>query len=595
LERKDVFHKTLSYIKPYRYVIASALICMAVFSLLHGLKPFLANTIMNGITSRTSDIDLIRRFSQSVLSIRSWSIWHIAGAFIIMSLLIGIFQFLQRYLMGRVAKSVVQNIRDDLYRHFHRLSVSFFSRARTGELVSRLTNDMTTFEYSLTNIMMESIVQPLCLVVSLGAAFYVSWQLAIITILLFPAIGLPIIVVGRRVKRETGRIQSLFANVTSILHETFSGIRVVKAFNMEDYEIRKFIEENKRLRDANVRNVRNLNIVKPVIEVLGGLAIAAVFIMGSVWLEMSLQAIGTFAIALMLIYEPAKRISGLNNMIKMGAAAAERIYDILDMEPEISDSPDAEMIPEIRNEISFNDISFSYENDLVLDGIDFKIRKGEAVALVGPSGGGKTTIANLLLRFYDPDSGSITIDGTNIRNATTASLRDQIGIVTQDVVLFNDSVRGNIAYGRPETSEEEIIRAAKAANAHDFISSLPEGYGTIIGERGVKLSGGQKQRLALARAILKNPAILILDEATSSLDTESERLVQQAIDRMMENRTVLAIAHRLSTIRHADKILVVEGGKMVESGTHRELLAANGTYRKLHDMQFHGGGDHEDC
>ncbi len=590
MKRVEVFRKTLSYIRPYRRVVVAALVCMVIFSILNGLKPFLLNTVANVIEKRNSDIDLIRRFSQRIFNVTEWKVWYVAAALFAVSFLIGIFQFLQRYMMGWAAKSMVRSIRDDLYRHFHRLSVAFFARSRTGELISRVTNDMTTFEYALSNVMMESIVQPLCLIFPIAAAFFISWQLALIALFLFPALALPIIIVGRKVKRETGTIQSLFANVTSILHETFTGIRVVKAFNMEDYEVGKFLKENKKLRDASVRNVRNLNIVKPIIEVLGGLAIAAVFIVGAVWLNMTLADILTFSAALLLIYEPAKKISGLNNMIKMGAAAGERIYGILEMEPAIQDAPHAKPMPSIQNEIAFNNVTFAYDSEPVLRNINLKIRRGEVVALAGPSGGGKTTIVNLLLRFYDPSEGGITIDGMDLRDATTASLRDQIGIVTQDVVLFNDTVRANIAYGRPQTSDEEIIRAAVAANAHEFISSLPQKYDTVIGERGVKLSGGQKQRLAIARAILKNPAILVLDEATSSLDTESERLVQGAIDRMMKNRTVLAIAHRLSTIRHANRILVIDKGVIVESGKHHDLVRNNGPYKKLYDMQFLDGG-----
>ena len=589
MDKKKVFRKTLGYIKKYRNLIIVAVLCMILFSVLNGLKPFLLNTVANVIEKKESKIDIIRRVSSRLFNVQRWDVRHVAISILILSVSIGVFEFLQKYLMGRAAKSIIKDIRYDIYTHFHKLSVAFFARSRTGELISRLTNDMTTFEYSLSNLMMESFAEPLRLIFPLIAAFFISWQLALIAFVGFPILALPIIVFGRKVKLDTGKIQTFYANVTSILQETFTGIRVVKAFNMEKYEVARFDKQNTNLRDAGIRNVRNLNIVKPMIEVLGGFAVASVFIVGAIWLNMTLADILTFSAALLLLYEPVKNISGLNNMIKMGSASAERIYEILDTEPHIKDAPNAEKLPVFEKRISFDKVNFSYDKVPVLKNVSFDIKKGEIVALVGPSGSGKTTIVNLLLRFYDPSSGSIKIDEYDIRNVTTSSLREQMGIVTQDVILFNDSIKANIAYGLPDTPIEKIISAAKTANAHDFIESLPLKYDTIIGEMGVKLSGGQKQRLAIARAMLKNPSILILDEATSSLDTESERLVQEAIGRIMENRTVLAIAHRLSTIRHADKILVIHNGMIAETGNHDELISRGGLYKKLNDMQFSDG------
>jgi len=430
------------------------------------------------------------------------------------------------------------------------------------------------------------LVHPLMVIWLLIMLFTFSWVLALIVLIGFPLIILPILNFGRKVKKNSNKIQSKMADLTSILQETLSGIRVVKAFSMHRHEIEKFDRENENLFRLSAKIIRLLHAIRPFIEMIGGISLSFVIIFGIKVLNLGLHDIFGFAAALYLIYEPMKKMSQLNAYIQMGLAAAERVFLILDARPSISEAKDAKKLGELRNCVHYRSVNFSYNTDQVLADVNFEINKGEIVALVGPSGAGKTTIANLLLRFYDPDSGAVTIDGNDLRSVTIDSLRRQIGIVTQETILFNDTVRANIAYGKPDMPLEKIEEAARAANAHDFIMELPKEYETVIGERGVLLSGGQRQRLAIARAILKNPPILILDEATSSLDTESERLVQTAIDRLMRRRTVLVIAHRLSTIQHANNIIVLDRGKIVQQGTHEQLLQTGGLYKKLYDMQF---------
>jgi len=586
---------------------------MAFYALFNALQPFGAITVAGTVQERsrqeelskvpaggTSDSsreprktdarpgnsDLIRRFARSVLSIEKWHYYHLGIAVFLIFFFKGVFAFLQRFLMEWVGKRVVMDMRDRLYYHFHTLSVGFFSSARTGALISRITNDILVIEQSISQVVADIFLQPLSILLMIGVVVFLSWKLAIIIFVVFPLIFVPILSVGRKVRRNAGKIQSLLANLTAIIQETFSGIRVVRAFGMEAYETKKFERENRKVFDMSIRVLRSLSLVRPMIEFVGGLSVAAVLIVGVGAFNMELKEILGFCTGVFLLYDPVKKLGQVSNRLQIGTAAAERVFAIMDTHPAIVESPHAIHLPRMREGLSYNGMSFRYDDELVLKDVSFDINRGQIVAIVGPSGGGKTTIVNLLLRFYDPTSGSIRIDGVDIRDARISSLREQMAIVSQEVVLFNDTIAANIAYGRPDTPFSAVAEAAKAANAHGFISSLPKGYDTLVGERGIKLSGGERQRIAIARAILKDPAILILDEATSALDTEAERLVQGAVNGLMTGRTVLVIAHRLSTIINADTIIVLDKGRVVQKGNHHQLIQQGGLYKKLYDMQF---------
>ena len=580
-------------LRPHARIITIALLCMFILAILNALQPFLvltgvgtAQEIHEESGEEVHRLDILRRFANRYLNVREQPIPFLAITFVTFFALKGLFTFLQAVLMEQVGQRVIRDMRDRLYRHSIGLSAEFFTQARTGDLISRLTNDILLIQETLVRTFADFFLQPLSMVFYLIVAFVLNWQLALVAFVVLPLVLLPILTVARRIRRSTGRMQEKLADLTSILQETFEGIRVVKAFNMEPYETARFERENRALYRFALRIVRRLNIVRPVIELLGGITIAAVLVIGVGLFRMPVEVIFAFVAAVVLLYEPIKKTGALHNKVQISIAAAQRVFHILDRRPSVVEKPDAGVLPPIRTGIAYDHVSFRYEQEPVLRDVSITAKRGEIVAIVGPSGSGKTTAVNLLLRFYDPTEGGITIDGTDLRDVTLASLREQIGLVTQDVVLFNDTVAANIAYGRPDTPPKAVAEAARIANADEFIRALPEGYDTVIGERGVKLSGGQRQRLAIARALLRNPPILVLDEATSALDTESERLVQQAIDRLMQHRTALVIAHRLSTIQHADKIVVLSDGRIVEEGTHPELVEAGGLYRKLYEMQF---------
>jgi subfamily B ATP-binding cassette protein MsbA len=422
--------------------------------------------------------------------------------------------------------------------------------------------------------------------------FYRDWKLAVIAMFIFPLAIYPIAKFGSRLRHFATRTQVTMGSLTTLLQETISGTRIVKAFGMEEYENKRFAGENERLFKLNLKSISIIGLSSPFMEFLGGLGIAAIVFYGGYQVINGNSTPGTFfsfLAALIMLYEPVKRLTNVNNTIQQGIAAANRVFDILDTVPDIRNADRAMTLPKISSHIAVQDVTFSYEQTPVLKHVNLKIRAGEIIAFVGMSGGGKTTLVNLIPRFYDVNEGRILIDGQDIRDVTIESLRGQIGIVTQQTILFNDTVRNNIAYGDINKSESEIIGAAKAANAHDFIINMPNGYDTVIGEQGMKLSGGERQRISIARALLKDAPILILDEATSSLDTEAEIEVQDALETLMQGRTTLIIAHRLSTIRNADRIIVLVNGVIVEEGTHEALLERKGEYFKLYQMQFKNG------
>ncbi len=504
-----------------------------------------------------------------------------------------IFGYLQAYFLAYVEQGVIKDIRNKVYAHLHKLPMSFFKNEKTGNLISRITNDVNVIQQSVSVIFLNMVREPLTIIVFLGIAISISFKLTVFSIVILPFSISIIAYIGNILRKQSFLLQQKMADITTVLHETITGVKIVKAFGMEEYENAKFRKETDSFFRRILKMVRVRNTASPTTEFLSVLVgVVLIYYGGQLVLkEHSLRAsefLG-FLFAIFQLMPPIKELSSVNNRIQESSAAGDRIYQILDMEPSIKNAPDAIEVKEFRNSIEFKNVSFHYSDseELILKNISFKVRKGEIVALVGSSGAGKTTLVDLLPRFYDPTEGSILLDGIDIRNIKIESLRKLIGIVTQEIILFNESIKNNIAYGLKDYPIEKIIEAAKAANAHDFIKELPNGYDTVIGEKGIKLSGGQRQRISIARALLKNPPIMIFDEATSSLDNESEALVQEAIERLMTDRTTFVIAHRLSTIRNADRIIVIDNGVIVQQGRHNDLMKNNdGIYKKLYDLQF---------
>jgi ATP-binding cassette, subfamily B, bacterial MsbA len=502
-----------------------------------------------------------------------------------------LFDYLQAYFMAFVEQGVIRDIRNDLYEHINRLSLNYYHRTRAGQIISRITNDVTLVNSSISAGFVTLIKNPLLIIASLALAIALSWRLTLAAFLIAPFSMILIGLIGLKLRKESAVSQERMADLTSTLQETVSGVRVVKAFAMEQFEIDKFKAETNRYFRSLLKITRTRNLSSPLTEFLGaGVAIGILWFGGQEVLEGRMLAPEEFVGFLIVVFsmmQPVKELASVHNRIQEGMAAAERIFHVLDLQPAIQNSTDPQPVKAFNAEIRFNQVTFGYHHDQpVLKNIDFIVRKGECLAIVGPSGAGKSTLVDLVPRFYDPQSGGISLDSRDLRDLELNDLRRLMGIVTQETILFNDTVHRNIAYGLSSRPVEEVMEAARIANAHEFILQLPEGYNTNIGERGVTLSGGQRQRIAIARAVLKNPPILILDEATSALDTESEILVQQAIERLMENRTSFVIAHRLSTILHADRIIVLDKGEMVQLGKHDELVNQTGLYQKLYALQF---------
>ncbi|MFH1335130.1 MAG: ABC transporter ATP-binding protein [Candidatus Zixiibacteriota bacterium] len=500
------------------------------------------------------------------------------------------FWYIQSFLIVRVEQGVIMDIRNKLYSHFHRLPLEYFHGQRTGVLISRITNDITLVRGAVANGFAEALRQGFLMLVYLFLVFWASWKLAVIALLLFPPAIMIIGKFGQKVRKSSVITQEKMGSMTSVLQETISGIRVVKAFVMEKFEIKKFVDTSREYFKTMVKLTRVGSLGPPLTEILGVFgAVLLLWFAGKDILAGNLDPgrFFLFLFAMLSLMQPIRSISHLNIDIQQGIAASKRIFEVLDTQPKIKNHPDAVKKESLNRSVSFEKVGFSYDGEkTVLSDVSFEVKAGEVAALVGPSGAGKSTLVDLLIRFYDPTVGEIKIDGIDLKKVELGSLRNLMGIVTQETILFNDTVWNNIAYGYENASESRVYEAAKAANAHSFILETPEGYHTIIGDRGVKLSGGEKQRLAIARALFKNPPILIFDEATSSLDSESEALVQEAIDRLMKGRTVFVIAHRLSTIQHVDKIVVLEHGRIVQIGDHKSLLEQGGLYKRLYDMQF---------
>src|SRR5262245_986487 len=572
---RTLLRRMLAYQRPYLWpYFVGAMICMILFGSTNGIMPFLVRFIFD---------DIFTAKNAAILQVLPFAI-------IAVFVFRGLCSFGSSYLTEYVSNRVINDLRNDLNGHIQDLSLSFFNRNPTGTVLSRVTSDVYVVGNSLTGSVASVLKDGVSLIVLVVVAFYQDWMLALIAIVVFPASVVPMVRLSKRMRGYARSLQGSLGLLTALLQETVQGNRVVKAFGMEDYEKRRFAEENRSLFRMALRVARIRAFVAPMMEILAAFGIAGVVWYGGYSVVHGGRTQGeffAFLTALFLLYDPFKGIGRTNGMLQQGMAAADRVFELLDTGSDVVDRPGARELPAVRDGIEFDDVTFSYQAEPVLRDVNLTIRRGEVVALVGPSGGGKSTLADLLLRFYDVSAGAIRIDGVDIRDVTQASLRAQMALVTQHTFLFNDSVKNNIGYGSPAVqSMDAIIAAARAAHAHEFIMELPDGYDTMIGELGLRLSGGQRQRLAIARALLKNAPLLVLDEATSALDNESERLVQQALDTLMQGRTTLVIAHRLSTIRNADRIVVLVRGQIVEQGTHEQLLALNGDYRKLHDLQF---------
>lgn len=568
-----IYRRLLTYVRPYLWPHgAMAVACMLGFSAVESTIPFIARFTFD------------RVFTEQHAEALPFAV----VAVMLAALARGGLSFGSSYLSDWVGQRVVTDMRNQLTAHLQRLDLAFFNRQRAGQLVSRVTADVALVRVTVTDAV-TSIFQDMTRLVGLaGVALYMDWVLALLALCLFPVAGLPLRYFSRQLRQTSRRLQEGVGRLNAILHENIQGNRVVKAFGQEAYEQRRLREQNERLRRIFMRASRIRSL--PLTEVLAGFAVGGIIWYGGLSVVSGTRTQGAFVgfvITLFLLYEPFKRLVRTNYTIQQGLAGAERVFELLDTAPGFADRPDARVLGGVRQGIEFHAVSFAYEpGEPVLRDVSLRISVGQVVALVGMSGGGKSTLADLIPRFYDVTAGRITIDGIDIRDLTLQSLREQIALVTQFTFLFNDTIRSNIAYGDPERAMDEIIAAARAANAHQFIQEMPLGYDTPIGDLGVRLSGGQRQRLAIARALLKNAPILILDEATSALDTESEGLVQEALERLMANRTTLVVAHRLSTVRRADRIVVLVHGEVVESGTHEELLARGAEYRKLYELQF---------
>lgn len=573
--------RLMKYIRPYMKQLAAAVACIVLAA---G-----ANLYMPWIIKDMIDKVLMER-DMAMLNL-------IAGGIIVVFFFRGVFYYGQSYLVSFVGQRVVIDIREALFEKFQRMPLAYFDRHQTGEIMSYVTNDVQALQNALVDKLIEFVTEASILIGSIVLMFYLDWKLTLITLITVPLVGQAMKIFGRKLKKSGTVIQERLADINSLLQESIAAVRVVKSFVRERYEIERFRRQNELNFQAEMKNVQLSSLLTPTVEFLAAITVTIILWIGGyevVQGEITAGSLVAFLTYAVNLANPVKRIGRIYGAVQRAMAAADRVFDVIDMEETIHDKEGAVPLPEIEGRVAVKDVSFSYkEGAPALSHVSLEASPGQLVAFVGPSGAGKSTIANLIPRFYEVNEGVIEIDGHDVRDVTLDSLREQIGIVPQETMLFSSSVRENIRYGRLDATDEEIEEAARAANAEEFILQLPQGYETKIGERGLNLSGGQRQRIAIARAILKNPRILILDEATSALDTESEKIVQAALDKLMVGRTSFAIAHRLSTIFNADCIYVIDGGCIVEQGTHAELLAAGGLYSTLYNIQFRGEGEGE--
>jgi subfamily B ATP-binding cassette protein MsbA len=565
----------MRYVKPYRVRFLAAFACSALVAVLSGAYAWLARPVLD---------DIFIEKNEQMLMVLPLALFGIAT-------LKAVFSYGVGYLMAYVGNRVVADIRQELFQQLMRMSVGFHDANTSGRLVSRVVNDVGMMANAASSVVKDIFQNGLTFLAMIGVILYQNWKLAGLSLIVIPLSALTMVRVGRRLKRLATSGQEQLGDMSSTLQETLSGIRMVKAFGREDAEAERFAERNRKVLSTTLKSNQVWSIGHSQMEVIGVIGVATIIWYGGYLVingSMTPGAFFSFMAAMFMAYTPIKKLSGSNNLIQQALAAAERVFDVLDLDTEQSHDHGTLPLTRIKDSIEFQSVSLRYENHTIqaLADIDLSIRVGEVVALVGSSGSGKTTLVSLLPRFYEPTAGRILLDGVPLSSYELKSLRAHIGIVSQETILFDDTIRNNIAFGRTDASQAEVEQAATLAYAHDFILRSPEGYDTIIGERGVKLSGGERQRLAIARAILRDPPVMILDEATSALDTESERIVQLALANLMKNRTTLVIAHRLSTIQNADRIVVLDRVTIVEMGSHETLLQQGGVYRRLHAMQF---------
>lgn len=593
--------RLLAYLRPYTLRFIGAVVLMAVVGVCEALTALLIKPIFDQVLEPAAGAGPVVLFQlprggpsvylQDLVPSGVHNVWTmVALSIIAVTIVKGLAEFLATYTVNFIGHSVVKDLRNLLYSRLIEQSISFFTNHPTGKLMSAITSDIEKIQTAVSQTSADVLKHSFTLLFLLGVAFYYDWRLALVSLLLVPLVVYPSANIGRSIRVSSRSSQDKMAEISAVLQETFNGIRIVKAFAMELFEVAKFKAATRRLLKINLRWVRAQAATSPLMEVLGAITVAGLLLYERNQILHTAQTTGGFVglmYALIKMYEPIKRLTGVNNNLQQAVGASEQVFQYLDVRPEIGDKPNAVALPPFRKQIVFENVDFDYEDGVpLLRGVNLRIGPGEVVAIVGSSGAGKTTLASLIPRFFDVTRGGILIDGHDIRDVKLNSLRAQIGIVTQETILFNDTAFNNICYGSQLRSKAEVMQAAQAALAHDFIMEMPQGYQTVIGERGQRLSGGQRQRIAIARALLKNPPLLILDEATSELDSESELLVQRALSNLMAGRTVLVIAHRLSTVRRADRIVVLDRGTICEVGTHEDLIGRGGIYQRLHELQF---------